>query len=78
VIERFDYLYLPSELEAFVEPIRRIAERAEEVHAVFNNCVRNYAVLNAKDLAVLLERADHESSAGMAENTDHVTQVGSP
>jgi hypothetical protein len=25
------------------------------VHAVFNNCVRNYAVLNAKDLAVLLE-----------------------
>jgi uncharacterized protein YecE (DUF72 family) len=77
VIERFDYLYVPSELDAFVEPLRRVAEQAEEVHAVFNNCVRNYAVLNAKDLSVLLERADREHPVGMAENTDHVTRSGS-
>lgn len=59
VIERFDYLYLPDELAPWVAPIERVAERAREVHVVFNNCVRNYAVLNAKDLAVLL----HESAA---------------
>jgi uncharacterized protein YecE (DUF72 family) len=54
VAERFNYLYTPDELRSWVEPLRRVAANAEEVHAVFNNCVRNYAVLNAKDLAVLL------------------------
>jgi len=54
VAESFDYLYRPEELAAWVGPVRRLAGEAEAVHAIFNNCVRNYAVLNAKDLAVLL------------------------
>lgn len=54
VLERFDYLYVPDELRAWLGPLRTLAENAEAVHAVFNNCVRNYAVLNAKDLAALL------------------------
>lgn len=58
VAERFDYLYRPQELSAWVAPVRRLASEAESVHAVFNNCVRNYAVLNAKDLSVLLAEAD--------------------
>jgi uncharacterized protein YecE (DUF72 family) len=58
VHERFDYLYEPSELSAWVEPLRRLARDAREVHAVFNNCVRNYAVLGAKDLAVLVQGED--------------------
>lgn len=57
VVERFNYLYTPAELAAWVEPVRRVANEANSVHAVFNNCVRNYAVLNAKGLAVLLEKA---------------------
>jgi uncharacterized protein YecE (DUF72 family) len=55
VAERFNYLYSPTELGRFVEPVARLAEQAQSVHAVFNNCVRNYAVLNAKGLAALLE-----------------------
>jgi uncharacterized protein YecE (DUF72 family) len=55
VLERFNYLYTPGELSAWVGRVKRLSESAESVHAVFNNCVRNYAVLNAKDLAVLLE-----------------------
>ncbi len=54
VEERFDYLYAPAELHAWVTPLRRLARESQEVHVVFNNCVRNYAVLNAKDLAALL------------------------
>jgi uncharacterized protein YecE (DUF72 family) len=57
VHERFDYLYTSAELSAWVEPVRRLASEASEVHAVFNNCVRNYAVLNAKGLAALLTNA---------------------
>jgi uncharacterized protein YecE (DUF72 family) len=55
VHERFDYVYTPGELRGWVAPLVRLAAEAESVHAVFNNCVRNYAVLNAKGLAVLLE-----------------------
>lgn len=54
VMERFDYLYVPDELRSWMAPLRTLSENAEAVHAVFNNCVRNYAVLNAKDLAALL------------------------
>jgi len=54
VAERFNYLYRPAELTAWVAPLRRLSAEAESVHAVFNNCVRNFAVLNAKDLAFLL------------------------
>jgi uncharacterized protein YecE (DUF72 family) len=57
VAERFDYLYRASELEAWVAPLKRLASEAEAVHGVFNNCVRNYAVLNAKGLAFLLEES---------------------
>lgn len=62
VQERFDYLYDPSELSAWVEPVRRLTREAAEVHAIFNNCVRNYAVLGAKDLAVLLQGAPEPPS----------------
>ncbi len=62
VQERFDYLYAPEELAPFVEPVRRLAKHTREVHAVFNNCVRNYAVLAAKDLSVLLQTPEASSS----------------
>jgi uncharacterized protein YecE (DUF72 family) len=54
VHERFDYLYTPDELRAWTKPVGRLAREAKRVHAVFNNCVRNYAVLGAKGLSVLL------------------------
>jgi uncharacterized protein YecE (DUF72 family) len=57
VAERFDYLYSPEELAAWVAPVKRLATQAGNVHAVFNNCVRNYAVLGAKGLAVLLDQS---------------------
>jgi uncharacterized protein YecE (DUF72 family) len=55
VAERFNYLYDPSELREFVTPVRTLAGHSREVHAVFNNCSRNYAVLGAKGLSVLID-----------------------
>ena len=54
VQERFNYLYSTRELESLVGRAVKLAGEAERVHVVFNNCVRNYAVLNAKGFAVLL------------------------
>jgi uncharacterized protein YecE (DUF72 family) len=64
VQERFDYLYSPDELKAWVAPVKRLAAEAKKVHAVFNNCVRNYAVLDAKGLSVLLEEPGDARPAG--------------
>ena len=52
--EKFRYLYEPAELAPWTARIRDLAEQAQEVHAVFNNCYGDYAVRNAQDLSELL------------------------
>ena len=58
VAERFDYLYHPDELAPWVARVQELAVESEAVHVVFNNCVRNNAVVNAKDLAALLTESE--------------------
>lgn len=53
VHERFDYLYSTAELTPWISSMAELAAEAESVHGSFNNCVRDYAVLNAKELSVL-------------------------
>jgi uncharacterized protein YecE (DUF72 family) len=57
VAERFDYLYNEQELANWVQPIQRVAVSARRVDVVFNNCVQDYAPLNAKSLSWLLQSA---------------------
>jgi uncharacterized protein YecE (DUF72 family) len=52
--QRFDYLYSEDELRALATPIRRLADQAEAVHALFNNCYRDYATRNALQLRAML------------------------
>jgi uncharacterized protein YecE (DUF72 family) len=52
--ERFNYLYSPEELGEWVPRIRHMAQEAEEVHVLFNNCYRDYAVRNARQMAQAL------------------------
>ena len=52
--ERFDYLYRERELGEWVPKIEELQDRARETHALFNNCYRDYAVKNAKQLASML------------------------
>jgi uncharacterized protein YecE (DUF72 family) len=62
--ERFDYLYSEEELEEWVEPLRDVAERAEQAHVLFNNNNRSrvggrevaQAPTNAEMLRELLDR----------------------
>lgn len=56
VAQRYDYLYGESELRRWVAPTQQLAERSQKVHAIFNNCVRDYAILNAKNLSVLVRQ----------------------
>jgi uncharacterized protein YecE (DUF72 family) len=51
---RFRYRYSEAELAEWVPRITELAASAREVHAVMNNCYRDFAVVNAAQLARLL------------------------
>ena len=48
------YLYTEEELKGWVAPIRGLAEQADRVHMLMNNCYGDYGVRNARQLAELL------------------------
>ena len=53
--ERFRYDYAKEELQEWVPKIESLAERTRETHVLMNNCYRDFAVRNARDLAVMLD-----------------------
>jgi uncharacterized protein YecE (DUF72 family) len=57
VAEKYRYLYDNGELEEWLEIILELAEQAERVHMVFNNCYANYGTTNALEMAGLIDRA---------------------
>ncbi|HEX6452233.1 MAG TPA: DUF72 domain-containing protein [Trebonia sp.] len=48
--ERFGYRYSDEELAQWAGNVQRLAEDATETHVVFNNCYRDYAQDNARQL----------------------------
>ena len=55
IYERFGYLYSEEELEPWAPKLRELAGQAQETHVLLNNCYRNYAQTNARQLAALLQ-----------------------
>jgi uncharacterized protein YecE (DUF72 family) len=51
ISQRFRYRYSDEELAAWAVNVRHLAEDAQETHVVFNNCYRDYAHANARQLA---------------------------
>ncbi len=52
--ERFGYRYTEAELKEWAPRMRALAEDAETTQVLFNNCYRDYAQVNARQLATLL------------------------
>ena len=55
IYERFGYLYSETELEEWAPKVRELAAQTKETHVLLNNCYRNYAQVNARQLADLLD-----------------------
>jgi uncharacterized protein YecE (DUF72 family) len=53
--ERFRYEYSQAELLEWVPRIQDLASRTRETHVLMNNCYRDFAVNNARQLGDLLE-----------------------
>jgi uncharacterized protein YecE (DUF72 family) len=49
--ERFGYRYSDEELAEWAGKIQDLAEQPRETHVLFNNCYRDYAQVNARQLA---------------------------
>jgi len=54
IYERFGYKYSVDELREWVPRITALGQQAETVHVLMNNCYRDYAQVNARQLADLL------------------------
>lgn len=52
--DRFDYLYEPSELEQWREPVEQLAGQTDRTWVMFNNCKYDYAPRNAREMAEIL------------------------
>jgi uncharacterized protein YecE (DUF72 family) len=54
IYQRFGYRYSPEELAEWAPKVRKLAESATETHVLMNNCYRDYAQVNAAQLAALI------------------------
>ncbi len=63
--DRFDWLYSTEELAEWVEPLRELAGRAEEVYALFNNNRDDFAPRSATILRRLLDDAGILATGGI-------------
>jgi uncharacterized protein YecE (DUF72 family) len=54
IYERFGYEYAESELAQWVPRLQELAGQSAETHVLLNNCYRNYAQINARQLVDLL------------------------
>jgi uncharacterized protein YecE (DUF72 family) len=52
--ERFGYRYSDEELAKWAGNVQRLAEDTAETHVVFNNCYRDYAQVNGRQLAEMI------------------------
>ena len=61
--ERFDYLYREEELAEWAPRVQQLARESREVHVLMNNCQRDYAVRNARQMAEMVGamRPRHET-----------------
>jgi len=57
VLEKYRYLYDEEELQQWLVLILELAEEAERVHVLFNNCYANYGTTNAVEMAGMLADA---------------------
>jgi uncharacterized protein YecE (DUF72 family) len=51
IYQRFGYEYSAGEMDEWAPKIRDLADHAETTQVLFNNCYRNYAQVNARELA---------------------------
>ncbi len=55
VAERFNYLYTEDELREWAAKIKELASMTRQLHVLFNNCYQDKAVVNARQVSLMLD-----------------------
>jgi len=55
VAERFNYPYKEEELKEWVPRIKELASRTRQLHVLFNNCHQDKAIVNARQVRLMLD-----------------------
>ncbi|MBI4302187.1 MAG: DUF72 domain-containing protein [Chloroflexi bacterium] len=58
--ERFNYLYSEAELREWLPGIESLAAQSQEVHLLMNNCYQDKAVVNGRQLSLLVQTEREE------------------
>jgi len=62
VAERFNYLYSEEELREWVPRINELATKTRYLHVLFNNCYQDKAVVNARQVAFMIDSGRSRNS----------------
>lgn len=53
--ERFNYLYSEEELQEWMPRIKELASKTRQLHVLFNNCYADKAVVNGRQIKLMLD-----------------------
>lgn len=73
---RYDYLYKAAELSEWVERIKTIAAKADNVFVIFNNHFRGQAVANGLQMAAAFQSEPVSIPASLARLYPHLADIG--
>ena len=74
VLERYDYLYSPEELEPWVNRIKEIAAKAKQTFVITNNHARGQNLVNAFEILAQLEEQKLPGPAKLIETYPRLSQ----
>ena len=74
VLERYDYLYAPEELEPWVNRIKEVAAKAKQTFVITNNHARGQSLVNAFEILAQLEEEKVPGPAKLIETYPRLTE----
>ena len=78
VLERYDYLYGPEELEPWVNRIKEVAQKAKQTFVITNNHARGQSLVNAFEILAELEEEKVPGPAKLIETYPRLAESVEP
>jgi uncharacterized protein YecE (DUF72 family) len=78
VVERYDYLYSPEEMEPWVNRIKEVAAKAKQTFVITNNHARGQSLVNAFEILAQLEEERVPGPAKLVETYPRLAESVEP
>ena len=78
VVERYDYLYSPDELEPWINRIKEVSDKAKQTFVIANNHARGQSLVNAFEILAELEEEKVPGPATLIETYPRLAESIEP